>query len=221
MCQHSNWRKIFTDHVALLGHNFCNQKLITFTLIHALNEIFGIIFLISYELVSYYYFYNSWQNHKIWLRKGRTISQRGRVHLAARSEGPGHKQQSKTWFYLHITWGYVFFCYWEPLLSLMELPEISSPYPTPKKKKKEKKNNFKPGFKISSENQYLLCGYVNIYIFLNLTMQYVHWLFCFPRRGYEWTSESSHNNSGLMRGLEIDFVLCYKLSPRINQISIE
>ena len=38
-----------------MGRNFCNQKLITFTLIHALNEIFCIIFLISYELVSYYY----------------------------------------------------------------------------------------------------------------------------------------------------------------------
>lgn len=94
----------------------------------------------------------------------------------------------------------------------MELPEISSPYPTPKKKEKRKNNNFKPGFKISSENQFLLCGYVNLLFFLNLIVQYVHWLFCFPRRGYEWTSESSHNNSDLMHGLGIDFVLSYKLT---------
>ena len=94
----------------------------------------------------------------------------------------------------------------------MELPEISSPYPTHKKKEKRKNNNFKPGFKISSENQFLLCGDVNLLFFLNLIVQYVHWLFCFPRRGYEWTSESSHNNSGLMHRSGIDFVLSYKLT---------
>ena len=65
------------------------------------------------------------------------------------------------------------------------------------------------------------CAGTLIYYFFNLTVQYAHWLFCFPRRGYEWTSESSHNNSGLMHGLGIAFVLSYKLSPRINQISIE
>ena len=56
------------------------------------------------------------------------------------------------------------------------------------------------------------CAGMLIYFFLNLIVQYVHWLFCFPRRGYEWTSESSHNNSGLMHGLGIDFVLSYKLT---------
>ena len=83
--------------------------------------------------------------------------------------------------------------------------------------KKRKNNNFKPGFKISSENQFLLCGYVNLLLFLNLIVLYVHWLFCFPRRGYEWTSESSHNNSGLMHGLGIDFVLSYKLTVGLTR----
>ena len=102
----------------------------------------------------------------------------------------------------------------------MELPEISSPYPTPKKKNKEKKTTSnqvsKCPLKIST-----FCAGMLIYYFFKFNCAVCALAFLFSRRGYEWTSESSHNNSGLMHGLGIYFVLSYKLSPRINQISIE
>lgn len=94
----------------------------------------------------------------------------------------------------------------------MELPEISSPYPTPKKRKKKKTTTSNQVSKFPLKISTFCAGMLINFFFLNLIVQYVHWLFCFPRRGYEWTSESSHNNSGLMHGLGIDFVLSYKLT---------
>ena len=48
---------------------------------------------------------------------------------------------------------------------LWSCQRFQAPTPPPKKKEKRKNNNFKPGFKISSENQFLLCGYVNLLFF--------------------------------------------------------
>lgn len=115
----------------------------------------------------------------------------------------------------------VFFATESPSYLLWSCQRFQAPTPPPKKRKKKKKTTSNQVSKFHLKISTFCAGMLIYIYFFNLTMQYVHWLFCFPRRGYEWTSESSHNNSGLMHGLGIDFVLCYKLSPRINQISIE
>ena len=107
-----------------------------------------------------------------------------------------------------------------PSYLLWSCHRFQAPTPPPKKRKKKKKTTSNQVSKFPLKISTFCAGTLINYVF-NLTVQYAHWLFCFPRRGYEWTSESSHNNSGLMHGLGIDFVLSYKLSPRIDQIFIE
>ena len=58
----------------------------------------------------------------------------------------------------------VLFATESPSYLLWSCQRFQAPTPPPKKRKKKEKN-FKPGFKISSENQYLLCEYVNLLFF--------------------------------------------------------
>ena len=102
----------------------------------------------------------------------------------------------------------VLFATESPSNLLWSCQRFQAPTPPTKKKKKEKTTTSNQVSKFPLKISSFCAGM----LILNLIVQYVHWLFCFPRRGYEWTSESSHNNSGLMHGLGIDFVLSYKLT---------